>query len=227
MKFGGFVPCTLIDYPGKTACIVYTIGCNFRCPYCHNPELVNETVERTFSESRIFTFLESRRGVIDGVVITGGEPTMHGQDLLLFMRRVKERGFLVKLDTNGTNPKLLETAINQSLVDYVAMDVKAPLSTYHRVVGRPVDIGAIRRSIDTLLSSGVPYEFRTTVVKPLLSPEDLEGIAREIAGASRYYLQKFVSSTILNPQFKRKVEYTDVELEAFRSNAEKYVAFCG
>lgn len=226
MTFGGFTPFTLIDYPGKTACIVFTIGCNFRCPYCHNPELVDETVEETFSEEFVLSFLEKRRGILDGIVITGGEPTLH-EDLLPFIAKVKRLGFLVKLDTNGTNPSLLRDALEKKLLDYVAMDVKAPLSSYHRTAGRPVNTDALKESIDILLNASVPYEFRTTVVKALLSPEDIEEIAREVSGAKRYYLQKFIPSNILNPQFKRKVAYTDEEFAQFQKTAQKYVAYCG
>lgn len=227
MTFGGFTPCTLIDYPGKTAAMVYTIGCNFRCPYCHNPELVDETVEETMSDSYVFNFLRGRQYLLDGVVITGGEPTIHGDDLLSFVREVKDLGFLVKLDTNGTNSNFLQAAINERLVDYVAMDIKAPLSTYHEIVGRPVDIESIQKSIDILRVGHVAYEFRTTVIKSLLAQEDLESILKTIKGASTYYLQKFIPTKILNPQFKKKVTYTDEEFLEFKKMAERHVSFCG
>ena len=225
MIFGGFEKCTLVDYPGKVACMVYTIGCNFRCPYCHNPELVDETVEVTLSEATILDFLDTRRELLDGVVITGGEPTMH-EKLPVFMRRIKDKGFLVKLDTNGTNPKMLQQVIDEGLVDYIAMDIKSPLETYSQTVARPVDVESIRESIRILLSSPVPYEFRTTVVKSLLSPEDLKRIGEAIRGAKNYYLQKFVPTKILNPQFKRKVTYTDEEFKEFRSMMSNYVETC-
>lgn len=225
MIFGGFEKCTLVDYPGKVACMVYTIGCNFRCPYCHNPELIDETVEVTLSEATILDFLDTRRELLDGVVITGGEPTMH-EELPVFMRRIKDKGFLVKLDTNGTNPKMLQQVIDEGLVDYIAMDIKSPLETYSQTVARPVDVESIRESIRILLSSPVPYEFRTTVVKSLLSPEDLKRIGEAIRGAKNYYLQKFVPTKILNPQFKRKVTYTDEEFEEFRSMMSNYVETC-
>jgi len=226
MIFGGFTPLTLIDFPGKIACIAFTIGCNFRCPYCHNPELVDETVEETFSEEYVLEFLLKRKRMYDGIVITGGEPTMHS-DLPAFLRKIKKQGFLVKLDTNGTNPKLLKKLIKEQLVDYVAMDIKAPLDAYYRTVCRPVDTEAIRESIALLKNSSIPYEFRTTVVKELLTPEDISTIAREIQGASQYYLQKFVPSNILNYQFKEKVTYTDDEFLEFQKNALKYVEYCG
>lgn len=225
MIFGGFEKCTLVDYPGKVACMVYTIGCNFRCPYCHNPELVDETVEITYSEEKILDFLDTRRGLLDGVVITGGEPTMH-EELPEFMRCVKEKGFLVKLDTNGTNPKMLQQIIDEGLVGYIAMDMKSPLETYSQTVARPVDVEAIRESIRILLASSVEYEFRTTIVKSLLSQEGLKRIGESIRGAKRYYLQKFVPTKILNPQFRRKVSYADEEFEQFREMMHEYVDTC-
>lgn len=225
MIFGGFEKCTLVDYPGKVACMVYTIGCNFRCPYCHNPELVDETVETTYSEAAILDFLDTRKGLLDGVVITGGEPTMH-EELPAFARRVKEKGFLVKLDTNGTNPEMLRRTIDEGLVDYVAMDIKSPLDSYSQTVARAVDVEAIRESISILLASSIEYEFRTTIVKGLLSPEDLKRIGEAIQGAKSYYLQKFVPTKILNPQFRRKVTYTDEEFVEFQKIMHEYVETC-
>ncbi len=227
MTFGGFTPFTLIDYPGRIAAMVYTVGCNFRCPYCHNPELVDETVEETFSEEFVLSFLRARCGMLDGLVITGGEPTMHDEALLSFMERVKELGFLIKLDTNGTSPEFINTSVHAGLVDYIAMDVKAPLATYHRVVSRPVNTDAIRASIALLKNGPIEYEFRTTVIKALLTPGDLEEIAREISGAKQYFLQKFIPTNILNPQFKRKVTYTDDEFKTFQETAAQYVTYCG
>lgn len=226
MNFGGFEKITLIDYPGKIACVVYTIGCNFRCPYCHNPELVDETVETIITEEEILDFLDKRKVMIDGVVITGGEPTMH-PELLDFMRKVKEKGFLVKLDSNGTNPAFLRKAIDENLVDYLAMDIKSPLSKYSQTVARPVDIDAIRESISLLISGGVDYEFRTTLIKALVSPQDIEEIGEEIAGAKKYYLQKFIPTKLLNPQFRKKVTYDDEELKRLQSLLNKRVQYCG
>ncbi len=227
MIFGGIEKLTLIDYPGKVACVVYTIGCNFRCPYCHNPALVDETVDVKIEEEEVFALLGRKEGFLDGIVITGGEPTMHGDDLLRFMAEVKSRGFLVKLDSNGTNPDVLRTAIERHLVDYIAMDIKSPLAKYSAAVGRPVDMAAIRTSIKLIMASPVPYEFRTTVVKSILSPEDIEAIGRDIQGARRYYLQKFVSSNLtLNPQFKKKTTYSDEEFETIRQTLHRYVENC-
>lgn len=227
MIFGGFTPLTLIDYPGKTAAMVYTIGCNFRCPYCHNPELVDETVEKTFSEDFVLGFLKERVGLLEGLVITGGEPTMHGEDLLSFMEKVKALGFLVKLDTNGTNPAFVKEALVRGVVDYVAMDIKSPLASYHKTAMRPVNTDAVRESITFLMSGSLPYEFRTTVIKALITPDEIEEIAKEIQGARAYYFQKFVPTKILNPQFKRKTTYSDEEFDALKARAEKYVVHCG
>ena len=226
MTFGGLERCTLIDYPGKVACMVYTIGCNFRCPYCHNPELVDETTTTRISEDELFAFLDTRTQMLDGVVITGGEPTMH-QGLPAFMQQVKARGFLVKLDTNGTDPAMLERLLQGGLVDYVAMDIKSPLRDYSRAVSRPVDTEKIEKSIALLIAGDIPYEFRTTVVKGILSPEDIEEIGREITGASQYYLQKFIPTKILNPQFIRKTTYSDEEFAAFQTTLKQYVGSCG
>ena len=225
MIFGGFEKCTLIDYPSKTACMVYTIGCNFRCPYCHNPELVDETVTETISEEEVLAFLDTRKGLLDGVVITGGEPTIHS-DLTSFIEKVKEKGFLVKLDSNGTSPQVLKDLVSKKLVDYIAMDIKAPLSRYSSVVSRPVDVDAIQESIDFLRTASVEYEFRTTVVKSLLSEADMLAIGEEIKGAKRYFLQAFIPTKILNPQLRKKVSYSHDELEALRQKVQPYVSYC-
>lgn len=227
MIFGGLEKCTLIDYPGKVACMVYTIGCNFRCPYCHNPELVDETVTVKITEKEILAFLEDRKRMIDAVVITGGEPTMHGEALLRFMKKVKAMGFLVKLDSNGTNPEILKKALNQKLVDYIAMDIKSPLSKYSQTVARPVDASAIRKSISIIMKSKVDYEFRTTVIKAQLAPEDFDEIGQEIRGAKKYFLQKFVPSKLLNPQFLRKATYSNEEFILLQEKMNTYVNYCG
>lgn len=227
MKFGGFEKFTLIDFPGKVACMVYTIGCPFRCPYCHNPELVDETGTTRIDENLILEFLDERKGMLDGVVITGGEPTMHGEKLISFMRQVKRRGFLIKLDSNGVDPEFLQDVLDEHLVDYIAMDIKSPLRKYSQTVARPVDTDAIKRSIAIILENTVPYEFRTTVVRSMLSVEDIEEIGKEISGATTYYLQKFVPTKILNHQFLRKVTYSNEEFVSIQTMMRQYVSFCG
>ena len=226
MTFGGLEKFTLIDYPGKIACVAYTIGCNFRCPYCHNPELVDETVQMRITEKEFFDFLGERTHILEGVVITGGEPTMHG-DLPAVMERIKSLGYLVKLDTNGTNPVMLHQVVEAGIVDYVAMDIKSPLLKYSATVARPVDIEAIQSSIDFLLSAPVEYEFRTTVIKGMQTPEDIEEMGKEIKGARRYFLQKFIPTKILNPQFIKKTTYSDKEFEGFQKKLQNYVNYCG
>ena len=226
MIFGGFEKLTLMDYPGKVACVVYTIGCNMRCPYCHNPELVDETVETRYTEKKILDFLQKRKGMLEGIVITGGEPTLH-EDLLPFMKKVKALGFSVKLDSNGTHPEVIRKAINEGVVDYIAMDIKSPLSSYSRTVARPVNIRAIRKSMDIIMTSPIEYEFRTTVIKALLSPEDIREIGVEIRGAKKYFLQKFIPTKLLNPQFRKKVSYSDEEFEGFQVLLAHYVQYCG
>lgn len=227
MDFGGFEKFTLIDYPGKIACMVYTIGCNFRCAYCHNPELVNCNVIERIKEKEILDFLETRKEMLDGIVITGGEPTMHGERLLNFMRKVKDLGFLVKLDSNGTSPEILQTAIDEKIIDYIAMDIKAPLSKYKEVTMRLDNIDAIKKSIKIIMDSGVDYEFRTTVVKSQLSFEDFDLIGEEIKGAKNYFLQKFIPNKTLDQNFKKELSYNDDEFKILKEKMEKYVVFCG
>ena len=205
--------------------MVYTVGCNFRCPYCHNPELVDESVEKIWTEKQVLDFLKNRKHLLEGLVVTGGEPTIH-DDLPNFIKKVKKLGFLVKLDSNGTNPQMLKQLVNAGLIDYVAMDIKSPLSRYSQVVCHPVNTKDIKKSISFLLKSKVPYEFRTTLVKSLVSPEDVEKIGRTINGAEKYFLQKFIPTKILNPQFLRKATYSDEELKILQTKLKKYVKHC-
>ena len=226
MLIGGLKKSSLIDYPGKICAIVFTQGCNFRCPYCHNPELVKpELFEKSIPEEEIFSFLETRRGKLDAVEITGGEPTLQ-KDLLLFIKKIKDKGFLVKLDSNGTNPEIVKKAIGDNLVDYLAMDVKAPLEKYSEIVGVEVDTRKIKESIDLIMNSGINYELRTTLVKSLLSKEDIIKIGKLIKGAKNYFLQKFVPTKTLNPDFMSEKTYSDKELEELKSILGEYVENC-
>ncbi len=226
MTFGGLEKFTLIDYPGKIACVAYTIGCNFRCPYCHNPELVDETTPTHITEKEFFDFLGERTQMLQGVVITGGEPTVH-DDLPAVIAKLITVSAPIELYTNGTNPVMLHQVVEGGLVDYVAMDIKSPLHNYSATVARPVDIDAIRSSIDFLLSAPVEYEFRTTIIKGMQTPEDIEEIGKEIKGAKKYFLQKFVPTKILNPQFIKKTTYSDQEFENFQKKLQSYVHYCG
>jgi len=205
MLISGIQPFTALDYPDKTACIVFTPGCNFRCGYCHNPEFVLpekiiQLKDSFIPDESFFAFLDKRRGLLDGVVISGGEPTL-AYDLLGFMRRVKALGFKVKLDTNGNRPDVLDQAIAKDLVDYFAMDVKTSLAAYQALVGSLVRPENIKRSIDIIKRSGVDYEFRTTLIKEAHSAIILEELCSLIAGAKRWYLQTFRPEHTLRPEF--------------------------
>ena len=226
MRIGGFQKFSLIDYPGKICAIVFTQGCNFRCPYCHNPELVKPSLfGKTIPEEEIFSFLEKRKGKLDAVEITGGEPTLQ-KDLVDFIRRIKEIGYLVKLDTNGSNPEILLEIINHGLVDYIAMDIKAPLEKYKEVIHSVINPEKIKRSIRTIMSSNIRYEFRTTVVKSQLSKEDIINIGKLIEGAELYILQKFISSKTLDPNFLNEKTYSDKEFKTLKKELERFVFKC-
>lgn len=223
-KLAGLQKTTFIDYPEKIACIVFTQGCNFRCGYCHNPELF-ENKEPVLSVPAFFEFLNKRKGKLDGVVITGGEPTLHGKDLIEFIKEVKSLGFLVKLDTNGTHPDVLQELLNENLLDYIAMDIKAPLAKYKTITRTDIDTKIIKKSIDMIMNSGVDYEFRTTIVKSQLSVEDLRQIGELIQGAKRYYMQKFLATKILDETLMSEESYTDEEFKNLRTILEEYVHF--
>ena len=220
MKIGGLHKVSLIDYPGKISAIIFTQGCNFRCAYCHNPELVDPKLfEPPMPHEEIFGFLDKRRGKLDAVVITGGEPTLQ-PNLIPFLKRLKEMGYLVKIDTNGALPEVLENVIIHRHADYIAMDIKAPLEKYSRVTRTEVDVERIKRSIDLVMTSGIPCEFRTTVVTSLLDQSDIRKIGRLIKGTRRFVLQKFVPSKTLSADFLKESTYTDSELEAFKKDLE-------
>ena len=194
MKIGGFQKMTVLDFPGKIACIIFTHGCNFKCPFCHNARLVTEDGD-FFDEEEILSYLNKRRGILDGVCISGGEPLIHGEAIFELMRKIKELGFLIKLDTNGYLPNRLKFAIDNGLVDYVAMDIKNSPDKYPQTAGIDiVDMEKIKSSIEIIMSSSVDYEFRTTVTKELHTPEDFAEIGKLIRGAKRYYIQNFVDS---------------------------------
>ena len=195
MKIYGLQKLTLLDYPGKTACTIFTGGCNFRCPFCHNALLVTDIdSSNTYTEEEILDFLAKRAGLLDGVCITGGEPLMHN-DISEFIKKIKELGYKVKLDTNGTFPKKLAELLENRLVDYVAMDIKNSKDKYAKTAGAEnINLSDIEKSINMLKSSDIDYEFRTTVVKELHTESDIEKIAEWIRGAKGYFLQNFEDS---------------------------------
>lgn len=195
MKIGGLQKTSLMDYPDHLAAIVWTVGCNFRCPFCYNPQLVNEKAE-LIPEKDIFDFLEKRKNMLEAVTITGGEPLLH-KDLKGFIKKIKNMGYLVKVDTNGTFPKLLKELINEELIDYVATDVKAPKKKYDLLTGVKVDISKIEKSIRIIQNDAPDYEFKTTMVPNLLKKEDIVDIGKWIKGSKKYYLQQFKNDTSL------------------------------
>jgi len=192
MRIGGFQKFSLSDFPGCAAAIVFTQGCNFRCPFCHNGGLIPETPQDglLIPEEYVLSCLHSRAGRLDGLVVTGGEPTLQ-EDLAGFLRKVREIGYRIKLDTNGSRPEVLERLISGGLVDFVAMDVKAPPRSYDRLAGVNAPIGEITRSIELLSRCGIAHEFRTTRVSTLLSDTDMEGVAGMIPDGSPFKLQAF------------------------------------
>lgn len=219
MKINGLMKLTLLDFPGKTACTVFTPGCNFRCPFCHNATLVRGEGE-SISEEEFFAFLGKRQGMLDGVAVTGGEPLMHA-DIADFLRRVREMGFLIKIDTNGSYPDRLKALVSEGLCDYVAMDIKASPEGYERATGGAVPMENIKESVRYLMSGAVDYEFRTTVAKGAVLPEDFEGIGKWIKGAKRYFLQGFVDSgDILGENVGA---YSSEQMHEFLETVKQYV----
>lgn len=195
MKFYGMQKMTLLDYPGYVACTLFTGGCNFRCPFCHNALLVLDLDENyTIPEEEVLAFLKKRQGLLDGVCVTGGEPLIN-KDIGDFLSKVKELGFKIKLDTNGTNPALLKELVLQNLVDYVAVDIKNSPEKYAETVGlKSFDMSTINETVNFLMTGCVDYEFRTTVTKQFHTEKSMEEAARFIRGAKRYFLQNFVDS---------------------------------
>lgn len=227
MLLGGLQKTSLIDYPSKVSAILFTLGCNFCCPFCYNPELVSKINKKSIiPHQEIFDFLAKRKKTLDAVVITGGEPTLH-QDLPSFIKKIKNLDYLIKLDTNGSHPAMLERLIKNSLIDYIAMDIKAPLSKYAKTVKMKISTSAIKKSIKLIMDSGLPYEFRSTILPALHSNRDLLYMAKLIQGAKNYYLQKFVPTGNLNDQtFNQFKSFTDKEMKQLAKSCQKYVGKC-
>lgn len=219
MNIAGMLKASLIDYPGKASAVLFFGGCNFQCGYCHNPEIVRCTTAKMETEE-IFAFLEKRKRFLDAVCISGGEPTLQSE-LHSFIVRLKKLGYLVKLDTNGTNPNILKILIAEGLLDYVAMDVKAPMDQYDRVVHVKTDKKSVRRSMDLLLEGRVPYEFRTTVCKELLIFEDLLKMSEELMGAKAWYLQTFQRQGELLDCQGSYSSYTAEEMKNFEEKLQE------
>ena len=204
MNIQGLQKLTLLDFPGKVACTVFTGGCNFRCPFCHNASLVTDcSSTASVTEDELLSFLKKRQGILDGVCITGGEPLLN-RDIPEFIKKIRALGFAVKLDTNGSFPELLEKLISDDLVDYVAMDIKNSKEKYGITIGKPdFDTSPICRSVEILKQGSVDYEFRTTVTEQFHSVEDFEAIGEWLSGCSKYYLQNFVDSgNLIDPSIR-------------------------
>ena len=218
MKYAGMIKQSLVDYPGEIATVIFTRGCNLRCPFCHNPDLLfnPKIVVKPVDIDEVLTFLAQRRGFLDGVVITGGEPTLN-EELPIDIGRIKSMGMLVKLDTNGTNPAMLESLLRHHMVDYVAMDIKAPLEykKYQAACGRlsSEDFFQIRGSVNLLRCAHVRVEFRTTVVPVLHTPEDILEIAKSIEGCPRFTLQQFNPRVTLDPSYSAVAPYSKAEMQ--------------
>lgn len=234
MKYAGLIKQSLVDYPGEIAAVLFTRGCNFRCPFCHNAHLVFKQGRRQLETNAaealdieaVLEFLAERKGFLDAVVISGGEPTLQ-EDIVTDLRRIKELGYLLKLDTNGSNPQLLEKLLDEDLLDYIAMDIKAPIDykKYLQASGKlsPQEFCAIRNSIHLLRRTTIAVEFRTTVVPIFHTPDDIAEIAGYIEGAELYSLQQFNPVCTLAPGLEDVAPYSRKEMQAMADGCMKYV----
>ena len=229
MEIGGLEKSTLIDYPDCIAATVFLLGCNFRCPFCYSSELVlpeKMAEQPKIAEKAFFDFLKERQGLLEGVVICGGEPTIH-KDLPDFIKRIKDLGFLLKLDTNGSNPEMLRELMQKGLVDYVAMDIKAPLGAkYDLATGVKVDLDKIKESIEIIKGSGVDYEFRSTIVPSIHSKEDVIQMAKDISPAKKYYLQNFRGEKTIDPRFEEIKPYAKDFLLEIQKEISPFFEIC-
>ncbi len=225
MKIHGLQKMTLLDYPGKVACTVFLAGCDFRCPFCHNSELITGDAEVVMDDKELLDFLKKRQGILEGVAITGGEPLLR-KDIKELLVAIKELGYPVKLDTNGNHPALLKELAGEGLVSYVAMDVKNSKERYGQTIGfEEFDITKVDESIKFLLNSDINYEFRTTVLKELHDESSFEGIASWIKGAKNYYIQNFVDrDTVV---YDGLHGFDEEELKKFSDIAKPYVKNIG
>jgi len=224
IRIGGVQKSSLLDYPNKISAVIFTYGCNLRCPYCHNPELVVDRYCRktSITQKELFDFLKKRIGKLDGVVITGGEPLMN-EDMDKFIIKIRKMGFLVKLDTNGFYPERLKKLIDKNLLDYIAMDVKYPKSKYIEMTGGKDSIKKISKSIKYIMESGLDCEFRTTYVKNFHNLESALEIGKMIEGAKNYYIQNFREGKTINPLLNNTYSFSQKELLGFKRVIKKYV----
>ena len=230
MEFKGFIKTSLIEYPGKIVSVAFVGGCNFRCPFCQNPDLVlNSRNLPSISEKEVLDHLLSKKKWLDGLVITGGEPMLE-EDLPNFMSKIKKEGFLVEVETNGTNPGMLRDLVRKSLVDYLALDIKSRLEweKYRKAAGivdEPL-FRNVKESVKILLRSNIDYELRTTVVPGLVNAEDLISVVRDLEGARRYVLQQFVPKVTLDKQYQKIEPYSKAQLVGMKEKIADCVEFC-
>jgi pyruvate formate lyase activating enzyme len=230
MEIKGFIDLSLVDWDGKLSSVIFLPRCNFRCPFCHNYTLVlHPEKEKTIPFERVKDHLRKQKGWLDGVCITGGEPTLHS-DLPEFCSTLKDTDLLVKIDTNGTHPRMIKGLIKKGLVDYIAMDIKAPMTAekYSKAIGVNAKnfLGKVKETVGILLDSGIDYEFRTTAVPTLHSEKDIEEISRDIKDCKKYVLQKFdvsIGKKTLDPAFSELKPFTDEEMRAFLTVARKII----
>lgn len=229
MQIGGITKSSLIDYPKKISAVIFLIGCNFNCPYCHNPELVISNIIEPIDINTIYSFLKKRKGLLDGVVITGGEPTLH-KKLPEFIKNIKDMGYLIKLDTNGSNPNMVEELIENKLIDYIAMDIKAPFDEYNNIITKEINIENVKKTFKLLVQNKVDYEFRTTVVSNLLNYESfvkINEIFKKEGKIKKYCLQRFKKSKHLNEFYLNAKTLTDEEFEKvsllFKNTVEEFM----
>jgi pyruvate formate lyase activating enzyme len=225
MIIGGFQELSLVDYPGKVAATVFLVGCNFRCPYCHNPELVDpEKIKKQpkIKQEDVFKLLDERKDFLDGVCITGGEPTLQ-KGLIGFIKKIKKKGFLVKLDTNGSDPAMLRKLIKAKLLDYIAMDIKADLPNYEKASGVKANLKNIKKSIDLIKKSKIDYEFRITVAPKLIKKKAIQEIAKLLKGAKKFAIQQFRNEKVLDKAFEKIEPYTDKTIKDFEKILKKTI----
>lgn len=224
MLIVGLVKTSLIDYPGAICTVIFTYGCNFRCRFCHNPDLVTGKISdlKTYSEEEVLNFLKKRKNVLDGVVITGGEPLIN-KNIRGFLKRIKGLGYAVKLDTNGSNPELLKDLIEGKLVDFIAMDIKNSLEKYSKTVGVNIDKKSINESIDVIKNSGLEYEFRSTVLPRLHIEKDFHEMGEMIKGANKFVVQGFRPGITLDKEFEKEKSFASEELKDIAKIFEEYV----
>lgn len=226
MIISGIQKTTFIDYPGKIAATIFLAGCNFRCPFCHNRNLVlNERWLQKISPEEVLGYLKKRRKYLEGICITGGEPLIYN-DIVSFIATIKKLNLAVKLDTNGTNPRLLKDLYDQKLIDYVAFDIKASLEKYNEVSGVNVNALKIKDAIRTVMGQTVAYEFRSTILPRFHPQAEIEKMAQLIKGARLYYLQNFVPRNTLDQAFMNERSYTPEEMKVLSEVAGRYVEKC-